>query len=106
MVRPTVLLLGLVLILTATGCGTTRWAKNGADQPTVKADLANCRAQADKLFAQDLNIESDILASRSLDWQRAGTLGTRRSSMDAADRGRSQSYVEDCMRALGYTPAS
>jgi hypothetical protein len=96
----------LAILPTLAGCGTPHWSKAGASKDTVAADLADCNAQADALIKREANIESDIMATRAPDWQRTGTIGINQAGMSATDKKRTNNYVEDCMRAKGYGPAS
>jgi hypothetical protein len=97
----------LLLMLPAlAACGATHWSKAGAGKDAISTDLADCRAQGQALVRRDADIESDIMATRAQDWQRTGALGPNQAGMAGADSKRVQSYVEDCMRAKGYVPAS
>jgi hypothetical protein len=98
-----------VLLLTLpalVACGGAHWSKTGASKDAISADLADCRAQGQALVQRDADIESDIMATRAQDWQRTGTLAPNQAGMAGADRKRAQNYVDDCMRAKGYAPAS
>ena len=104
--RPVAMMLMLSLVLPAlAACGTPRWGKAGSDKDAMRADLAECRARGEALVARDADIDSDILATRGRDWALSGSLAVKETGTAAADRGRAAHYVEDCMRAKGYTPA-
>jgi len=102
------IILGMIIALGVplAACGTRNWAKAGANRGVMRADLADCRAKAGTLVAHDANIESDILATRGQDWERTGTLSTKKANFAAADQEREQDYIGDCMKAKGYLPAS
>jgi hypothetical protein len=104
-VRGAALLLVLALPLLA-ACGTSRWTKAGTTKDAIGADLADCRAQGQALVARDAGIDEDIMASRGLDWHNTDTLQLKETTETANDREREQHFVEDCMRAKGYAPAS
>ena len=61
---------------------------------------------ANAAVAQDANIDNDILATRSGDWQRTGTLGAKKSTLAMQDRGHARDIIASCMSAKGYAPAS
>jgi len=96
----------LLLFPALAACGTTHWGKAGANKDAITADLADCRARVEALVERDANIDTDILATRGRDWALSGALGVKQSSTAAADRGRAEHYVDDCMRAKGYAPTS
>ena len=89
-----------------TACqGADNWAKPGADRDTMRADLGECQEEARAATAVDTNIDNDIMATRSQDWQRTGTLGTKRSTFALQDQQHSQDIIARCMAGKGYQPA-
>jgi hypothetical protein len=62
-------------------------------------------AEAQSMTRQDENIDADIMATRSQDWQRTGTLGAKRETLALQNRGRGEDIVGLCMRQKGYLPA-
>jgi hypothetical protein len=96
--------LGLAALLLQ-ACAGTAWEKEGASSDRMRADLGECRSAAYAATRTDQNIDADILASRSHDWDRTGTLTMRRETMAAQTRGRADDIVDRCMRAKGYARA-
>jgi len=86
--------------------GAESWTKPGASRETVRADLSECQEEARAATAQDTNIDNDIMATRSQDWQRTGTLGAKRSAFNLGDQQHASDVIARCMGAKGYEPAS
>ena len=84
------------------GCAVDAWEKPGAAEDQRDQELAECRAEARRAVDRDVNIDKDILASRTQDWSRTGTLDQRRRTMSDQTRGRAEDIVEGCMRRRGY----
>lgn len=99
------LVLAAALGLAACG-GADNWAKPGVDRDAMRADLTECRDEAKAATATDTNIDNDIMATRSQDWQRTGTLGTKKSTFAIQDQGHARDIIDRCMAAKGYAPAS
>ncbi len=99
------LLLAVALALSACQ-GADNWAKPGASRETMRSDLSECQAEARAATAQDTNIDNDIMATRSQDWQRSGTLGAKRSAFNMQDQQHASDVVARCMGAKGYSPTS
>jgi hypothetical protein len=78
------------------------WAKPGAVPPVVQRQYRRCLAEAQDAVKTDRAIDRDILATRSEDWRRAGTLGVETGMMLAADRAHAETVVARCMRGKGY----
>jgi hypothetical protein len=85
--------------------GASNWSRPGASPEATRADLEACRSEANAATRQDQGIDSDIMATRSQDWQRTGTLGAKRDTFAMQNRGRASDIVELCMRSKGYSPA-
>jgi len=95
----------LFLLAGLCACSGSQWTKSGASPETAKADLRECQDEARSLLRQDENIDADIMASRSQDWERTGTLGLKRQTFAAQNRGRSEDIIGQCMRGKGYSSA-
>lgn len=78
------------------------WAKPGAGPPVVQREYRHCLAEAQDAVKTDRAIDRDILATRSEDWQRAGTLGVETGIMLSADRAHAEAVIVRCMRGKGY----
>jgi len=99
------LLLGTSTALAACQ-GADNWAKPGTNRETMRADLSECQQEARAATAQDTNIDNDIMATRSQDWQRTGTLGAKRSAFNLQDQQHASDIIARCMADKGYAPAS
>lgn len=100
-------LLALTAAVGVAACqGADNWAKPGVDRDAMRADLTECRDEAKAATAVDTNIDNDIMATRSQDWQRTGTLGTKKSTFAIQDQGHARDIIDRCMSAKGYAPAS
>ena len=94
-----------VLALCLAGCaGQASWVKDGVAPQTAAADLADCNGQARDSTQRDASIDADILASRRLDWQNAGTLSAHEDMFSARTSQQSNDVVKTCMIAKGYVP--
>jgi hypothetical protein len=93
------------IVLVLAGCGGVAWVKPGASPETAKAELADCESEARAATRHDRAIDSDILASRGNDWQRAGTLGTNQAQMGQSLQARSDQITARCMSAKGFRPS-
>jgi hypothetical protein len=91
------------LALVLGGCLGPTWAKPGVGPEEAAADYSQCNALAQGAVARDSNIDTDILASRGLDWQNSGTLGVHRATMASETSTRSADVLRSCMLAKGYT---
>src|SRR5579859_2302641 len=84
----------LAALAMLTACqGADNWAKPGTDRDTMRADLGECQGEARAATAVDTNIDNDIMATRSQDWQRTGTLGAKRSTFAMQDQGHAQDII-------------
>jgi hypothetical protein len=72
----------------------------------MRADLSECREEGRAATAVDTNIDNDIMATRSQDWQRTGTLGAKRNAFALQDQQHASDIIARCMAAKGYEPAS
>ena len=96
----------LLLLAGLSGCsGASNWSRPGASPETTRADLDACRSEANAATRQDQGIDSDIMATRSQDWQRTGTLGAKRETLAMQNQGRASDIVDLCMRSKGYASA-
>jgi hypothetical protein len=92
----------LCLVLTLAACGA-EWRKPGVSAEKAGKDYSECRHRAEMAQRRDSNIDTDILASRGTDWNRAGVLQTKRNDYADANSARSGDVVERCMIDKGYT---
>jgi len=97
--------LGLLLALAACG-GSGSWSRAGVSPEQVARDYGECRHAAELTQTRDLNIDTDILASRGPDWERNQNIWVRRDDYAAYNAARSGDFVERCMVGKGYTPGS
>ena len=94
----------LIGALALAACAGPRWQKPGVGEAQVSADFSDCSSFAQEAVQRDSNIDADILASRSQDWQNHGTIQMHRTEM-ASDTGkRSDDMLNACMTAKGYAP--
>jgi len=99
--------LSLAVALCLVGCaGEAQWSKDGVSPETAARELADCRSAAQEATQRDTNIDTDILASRGLDWQRSGVLGLKVATYDAQNRDLSADIVQQCMIGKGFAPGS
>lgn len=94
-----------MLLLAGCGGGSDRWTKPGISPDAASADYSECESRARTATERDARIDADILASRSTDWQRTGTLGMKRDDMANANRQQARQIIGRCMAAKGYAPA-
>jgi hypothetical protein len=82
------------------------WVKSGADQHATDQALGTCRALADAADRTTQHIDEDIDASRSGDWQRAGTAQVE-SGVTMTDTARSRAkIIANCMMKQGFVNAA
>ena len=99
--------LALAAVTMLAACqGADSWTKPGTDRDTMRADLEECQGEARAATDVDTNIDNDIMATRSQDWQRTGTLGAKRNAFALQDRQHASDIIASCMAAKGYAPAS
>ena len=94
---------GLALALLAGCAGAGGWAKEGADEATVRADLNQCRSIANTVTERDRTIGLDIRAARG---SSSGINTDAALLEDVRDYGverRSTDLVSRCMRSRGYS---
>jgi hypothetical protein len=91
------------LLLLASCSSDPDYGKTGVSAEAASHDLAECKAQAQAVVRRDTAIDTDILASRSGDWQRTGTMEVRQSSMRASNSARYSATLDRCMAAKGYS---
>jgi hypothetical protein len=94
---------GLITLLLVAACAPPLWSRPDTNPEQAAQDLSECRRMAEQTQRRDVDIDTDILASRGLDWQRSGALP--RKSYDFAQSGkeRSDDIVERCMTGKGYS---
>lgn len=80
------------------------WTKQGVSPQQAAQDYSDCRSQAQAMFMRDVNIQTDILASRGRDWQQTGTLSAHDTIFGNENRQQQSDYVKSCMISKGYAP--
>ncbi|HMK68145.1 MAG TPA: hypothetical protein VK433_06325 [Stellaceae bacterium] len=95
----------LLLLLGLGACSGGQWVKPGVSPKTAQADFEACETEARVATRRDQNIDADIMATRSQDWQRSGTLGIKRDTLAMQNQGRTEDIIGLCMRGKGYSPA-
>jgi len=95
----------LLCVLVVLGCaGRPEWSKDGLSQQATARELADCQSIAREATQRDTNIITDIMATRSADWQRTGVMGTRVQAFSLEDSNRSGDIVNRCMIGKGFVP--
>src|SRR5215469_8356051 len=97
-------LAGLILAVVLVGCAGPTWTKDGATPDLMVQDLSDCNSLAAGATQRDTNINQDILAARSKDWQDTGALFTVQQTYAAQTQTQSSDIVSRCMIAKGYVP--
>ncbi|HYL34219.1 MAG TPA: hypothetical protein VEU53_13855 [Stellaceae bacterium] len=95
---------GLVVALALLGCVGPTWTKDGVTPQLVAKDLSDCNSLASVATQRDSNINQDILAARSKDWQDTGALFTVQQTYAAQNQAQSSDIISRCMMAKGYAP--
>ena len=95
----------LAALLAGCADGARNWDKPGVASDRKSADLTECRAQARAATQRDTAIDTDIMNSRSTDWQKSGSLTVTRDAMKSSNVARFGDIVGRCMAAKGYSPA-
>ena len=99
--------LALGCALALLGCaGGPEWSKEGVSQQATAEALAECKSIAREATQRDTNIMTDIMATRSSDWQRSGVLATHVQTFSIEDSNRSGDIVERCMIGKGFVPGN
>ncbi|HLJ63825.1 MAG TPA: hypothetical protein VKT70_06955 [Stellaceae bacterium] len=93
----------LALLLTACA-GSGSWTKQGVSRSQAAQDYADCRREASDSTKRDVDIDSDILTTRSHDWENSRVLAAKRSNFALQDQGESDRLVASCMIGNGYAP--
>ena len=94
----------LVLLLALPACdGVGQWSKPETTREKAAQDYSECRHAAEVANRRDSDIDTDILASRGTDWERAGVISTKRAEYADSNRARSGDMVTRCMIGKGYT---
>ncbi len=97
-----IFVLAMLLPLAACG-GAGGWSKAGMSNEKAAADYAECRHSAELAHRRDRDIDTDILASRSQDWQRLGLLQIKENNYSDSNSARESDMVSRCMIGKGYT---
>ena len=100
-------ILSLAVALCLVGCaGEPEWSKDGVSPEMAARELADCRSAAQEATQRDTNIDTDILASRGMDWQKNGLLGLKVDTYNAQNRDLSADIVRQCMIGKGFAPGA
>lgn len=92
---------GLALLLA--GCAAAgNWTKPGVDAAATAKEYRDCGALAGTAVKTDADIDQDILATRSDDWQRSGVVRVETQNAHDQTRDRAAAIVGSCMRAKGF----
>lgn len=98
-------IVALALSLALASCaGPTRWTKPGVSNEQASADYSDCRSQAQHDIIRDVNIDTDIAASRQQDWARSQSTDTHLASDAAINNQRTDTMLKSCMEGKGYAP--
>jgi len=96
-------ILASITIAILAGCaGTPEWIRQDTSPAQTTAELADCQQRAAHDVQRDINMMSDTLASRALDWQRSGVLGIRLQEFAAEIQNRTSALVHRCMIDKGF----
>ena len=112
-------LLALCAALLLTACGVlpspktppeaaasaNAWSKPGADPAAVESAYRDCLDAVDTVTDKDFNIDQDIAASRSGDFQRSSFAGRSARDTQQNNRDRAQTMLSSCMHGKGFTAA-
>lgn len=97
----------LICALALLGCvGRPEWSKEGVSQQAVAEALADCQNIAREATQRDVNIETDIMATRGSDWQRTGVMAEHVDAFSAENSSRTSDIVNRCMIGKGFVPGS
>ncbi len=92
---------GLALLLA--GCAAAgNWTKPGVNAAATAKEYRDCRTLAGSAVKTDSDIDQDILATRSTDWQRSGVVRVETQNQLDQTRDRATAIVGSCMRAKGF----
>jgi anti-sigma factor RsiW len=94
----------LAVSLAACG-GPPEWTKDGVTSDVASADYADCRHDAQHAIQRDVNIDTDIAASRQHDWAQSQTTETRLADDASSNQKLSGDMVRSCMESKGYAPS-
>lgn len=94
-----------LLALALSGCASAPWERPDVSAAQRTADLDECRQQARLALRRDQAIDTDILASRSNDWQRSNVIERRQDSIRTSQSSLQDDVVGSCMSAKGYRRA-
>jgi hypothetical protein len=106
MARPFPWIAALALSATLSACsGRANWTKEGVSQEVTAADYAECRHAAQHDIQRDVNIDTDIVASRQDDWDKSQSTKTFLADDASNNRKLSGDIVKGCMESKGYAPS-
>ncbi len=100
------LMAALALSVSLAACGgPPDWTKDGVTPEVASADYADCRHEAQHAIQRDVNIDTDIAASRQHDWSQSQTTEMHLAEDASSDRRLSGDMVRACMQSKGYAPS-
>lgn len=106
MVRPFAWIVAVALSASLSACsGPPKWTKEGVSQEATAADYAECRHEAQRDIQRDVNIDTDIVASRQDDWDKSQSTPTFLADDASHNRQLSGDIVKGCMESKGYVPS-
>lgn len=106
MARPFPWIAALALSATLGACsGPPTWTKEGVSREVTAADYAECRHAAQHDIQRDVNIDTDIVASRGDDWDKSQATKTFLADDASNNRKLSGDIVKGCMESKGYAPS-
>ncbi len=93
------------LSISLAACGSSpEWTKDGVASDVAAADYADCRHEAQHAIQRDVDIDTDIAASRQHDWSQSQSTETHLSDDASSNQERSGEMVRACMESKGYAP--
>jgi hypothetical protein len=107
MARPFLWIAALALSASLSACSSrpANWTKEGVNQEVTAADYAECRRAAQHDIQRDVNIDTDIAASREHDWDHSQSGQTYLAEDASNNRKLSGDIVKGCMESKGYAPS-
>lgn len=94
--------MGAAMAVLAGCAGLSGWAKEGADEEAVRADLRECRTIANNLTDRDRQIDRDIRAARGSSRGINENAALLTDVREYGNERRSDDLVSRCMRSRGY----
>lgn len=86
--------------------GQAGWSQTGMSPAQTATALADCQKQAQAALQRDINVMSDTLATRGLDWQQTGVLSIHLQEFSAELQQRTDTLIDRCMTSKGFVKGS